>query len=85
MTYYEAALQVLRAVRQPLTTREITTQALEKGLITPRGKTPHATMGSMLYVRVRDDPDLVKIETPGNSGRAQRDSVRWAIRTASPR
>jgi hypothetical protein len=39
MTYYEAAHQVLRAVRQPLTTREITNQALEKRLITPHGKT----------------------------------------------
>jgi hypothetical protein len=85
MKYYEAALQVLRAVRQPLTTREITNQALEKGLIAPRGKTPHATMGSMLYVRLRDDPELVKLESPGNDGRAKRDSVRWALRPASPR
>jgi hypothetical protein len=82
MTYYEAALQILRSVQKPLTTREITDRALERGLITPRGKTPHATMGSMLYVRVRNDPELVKLGTPGK-GRAQRYSVRWTLRHSS--
>ncbi len=79
MTYYEAALQVLRSVRHPLTTREITDQAIERGLIRPQGKTPHVTMGARLYVKVRNDPELVKLETPGN-GRAKRGSVRWALR-----
>jgi hypothetical protein len=79
MTYYEAALQVLRSVRHPLTTREITDQAIERGLITPRGKTPNATMSARLYVGVRNSPDLVKLEAPGN-GRARRGSVRWTLR-----
>jgi hypothetical protein len=30
MTYYEAALQILRSARRPLTTREITDRALKK-------------------------------------------------------
>jgi hypothetical protein len=84
MTYYEAALQILRSTRRPLTTREITDRALKRGLITPRGKTPLATMGSMLYARVRNDAELVKLETPGK-GRAQRYSVRWALRHSASR
>jgi hypothetical protein len=79
MTYYEAALQVLRSARRPLTAQEITDLAMERGLITPRGKTPQATMGAELYVKVRNDPDLVKLMTPGNK-RARRGSVRWALR-----
>jgi hypothetical protein len=85
MTYYEAALQVLRSAHHPLTTREITDQVLEKGLITPHSKTPHATMAARLYLRVQKDSMLVKINVPGN-GRARRGSVRWTLRqsTAMP-
>lgn len=79
MTYYEAALQVLRCARHPLTAREITDQAIERGLITPQGKTPHETMASELYTRRRDDPELVKVEVPGNR-QAKRGSVRWTLR-----
>jgi len=79
MTYYEAALQVLRSARRPLTTQEITDLAMERKLIIPRGKTPHATMSAVLYQRVRDDPELVKLGVEGNE-RAKRGSVRWALR-----
>lgn len=79
MTYYDAALEVLRSARRPLTTREIADQAIQRGLITPRGKTPHITMGARLYTGVQKDPELVKIETPGK-GRAKRGSVRWTLR-----
>jgi hypothetical protein len=79
MTYYEAALQVLRSVQRPLTTREITDQAIERGLITPIGKTPHSTMSAELYLRVRNDPELVKLEDPGRA-RAKHGSVRWTLR-----
>ena len=82
MTYYEAALQILRSVRQPLTTREITDLAITEGLIGPVGKTPHASMGRVLYLRVRNNPELVKLEAPGN-GRAKSGSVRWTLRPAS--
>lgn len=81
MTYYEAALRVLRSTGRPMTTREITDQALDKGLITPHGKTPHATMAARLYLCLRDDSELVKLDAPGN-GRAKRDSVRWTLRNA---
>ena len=81
MTYYEAALQVLRSARHPLSTQEITDRAIARGLITPTGKTPHATMAAELYLRVRNDPELVKIDEPGPS-RAKAGSVRWTLRPA---
>lgn len=82
MTYYEAALHVLRCAQHPLTTREITDRAIDRGLITPRGKTPHATMAARLYLRGSNDPQLVKHELPGN-GRAKRGSVFWALRKSA--
>lgn len=82
MKYYEAALEVLRSAQHPLTTREITDQALEKGLITPVGKTPNATMSARLYSSFNNGSELVKLEEPG-TGRAKRGSVRWSLRRAS--
>jgi hypothetical protein len=79
MTYYEAALQILRFARHPLTTREITDQALERGLITASSKTPVKSMEATLYTRARNDPKLIKIEDPGN-GQAKKGSVHWALR-----
>jgi hypothetical protein len=82
MTYYEAALEILRSAQHPLTTREITDRAIERGLITPHGKTPNSTMAARLYVRGQGDTELVKLEAPGN-GRAKRGSVRWTVRHAT--
>ncbi|WP_367185041.1 winged helix-turn-helix domain-containing protein [Trebonia sp.] len=79
MTFYEAAIQVLRSAGCPLTTREITTRAIETGLITPRGKTPDATMSAALYLRLRNDAVLVKLQEPGE-WRAKQGSVRWTLR-----
>jgi hypothetical protein len=80
MTYFEAALQVLRSAKQPLTTAEITTRALERGLIAPRGKTPEATMAAELYRRLVIDPQLVKTPARGEK-RAEAGTVRWALRS----
>jgi hypothetical protein len=79
MTYYEAALEVLRSAQHPLTTREVTDEAIERGLITPRGKTPHATMSAKLYAHAHNDSTFFKLEVPG-SGRAKRGTVRWTLR-----
>jgi hypothetical protein len=79
MTYYKAAIQILRSARCPLTTREIAERAIGTGLIKPRGKTPDATMSAALYGHLHDDAQLAKLEEPGN-GRAKRGSVRWALR-----
>jgi hypothetical protein len=77
MTFLEAAIQVLRSSRRPLTTREVTERALEAGLIDTHGKTPNATMAAVLYRALHTDGELIKIDGPGN-GRAKRGSVRWA-------
>lgn len=81
MTFYEAAIEILRAADRPLTAREITDQALEKGLITSNGRTPEASMCAVLYVRLRNDSGLVKLEDRG-ALRAKRGSVRWTLRRA---
>lgn len=45
MTYLEAAAAILREAGTALHYREIAQRAIEKGLITPTGKTPHAPWG----------------------------------------
>ena len=85
MRYSEAAVEVLKAAKRPLTVREITDQAIERGLITPSGKTPASTMSAELYVRLRSrHPELMKLEEPGDT-RAKRGSVRWTLRPARRR
>jgi HB1, ASXL, restriction endonuclease HTH domain len=81
MTYYEAAIHILRSAQRPLTTREIAERAIDTGLIKPHGKTPDATMSAALYGHLRDDVRLTKLEASGN-GRAKRGSVRWVLRDA---
>lgn len=80
-SYLDAAVVVLRDVGWPLTDHEITNEALQRGLINPRGKTPRATMSARLYIEARDNPDgpLVRVSEPGPT-RARRGSVRWALR-----
>jgi hypothetical protein len=79
MTYFEAAVSVLRSARRPLSTQEITDLAVQRKLIVPGGKTPNATMSAALYKGVGDNGELVKVDVPGN-GRAKRGSVRWTLR-----
>jgi HB1, ASXL, restriction endonuclease HTH domain len=79
MTFYEAALQILKSSRKPLTTKEITDRALDRGLIISRGKTPVATMAAVLYKRLGTDLQLVKTEDRGPA-RAKPGTVRWTLR-----
>jgi len=80
--YLEAAVTVLEAVGKPLTSREITREALRRGLIQSAGKTPEATMSAHLYVHVRDDPTprVIRLAEPGEQ-RARRGTVRWTLRS----
>jgi HB1, ASXL, restriction endonuclease HTH domain len=79
MTYFEAAVAILRRAGRPLTAREIAAAAIKQGLIVPKGRTPEQTMSATLYTRAaKSDPLLVKLETRGHS-RAQRGSVRWSV------
>jgi hypothetical protein len=82
MAYLDAAITVLEAMGRALTSREITDEALRRGLIRPAGKTPEATMSARLYVHVRDEvnPRIARLADPGQT-RARRGSVRWALRS----
>ncbi len=84
MTYLEAAITVLKSAREPMTSGEITEAAIRKGLISPRGKTPEATMSAELYQRLKDAPrgDLRREFEAGRT-RAVRNSVRWTLRARS--
>jgi hypothetical protein len=79
MKYTDAAVEVLRKAKRPLTADEITELALKQGLIKPRGKTPSETMKARLYCHVRDVPDspIRREAEAGVGSRARRGSVRW--------
>jgi ribonuclease E len=53
MTFYEAALRVLEAAGQPLTSIEITERSITQGLLSHVGKTPEQTMLSRLAAMAR--------------------------------
>jgi hypothetical protein len=81
-SYLEAAIQILSEAQQPMTTAEITAAALQHNLIVAQGRTPQKTMEARLYLAVRDDPTcpIQRIFSPGASGRAARNSVRWVLK-----
>jgi len=83
MTYVEAALTVLETCGRPLTTREILDEATQRGLLTPTGKTPLASMSAELYTlaRARSGKPLIRLSEPGGA-RARRGTVRWTLRAA---
>jgi hypothetical protein len=85
MTFFEAALQVLRSSKQPLTVREITNRALEGGLVASGGKTPYSTMSAILYRQLAPDSPIVKVDNGLDSvrlpgGRSRASGVRWKLR-----
>lgn len=53
MTFYEAALRVLEAAAQPLSSVEITERSITQGLLSHVGKTPEQTMLSRLAAMAR--------------------------------
>ncbi|HUM12549.1 MAG TPA: HTH domain-containing protein [Myxococcaceae bacterium] len=53
MTFYEAALRVLEAAGQPLTSVDITERSIAQGLLSHVGKTPEQTMLSRLAAMAR--------------------------------
>lgn len=81
MSYVMAAIAVLETVGHPLTTRELTEEALARGLILRNSKTPKASMSAALYVYLQDRPTdalLVRLSRAGHK-RAERGSVRWGL------
>ena len=81
MSYVDIAIAVLDACRRPMTAREITEEAIRRGVLKPVGKTPELSMAARLYVYARDNPSgpLVRLYEPGRA-RAVRGSVRWTLR-----
>ena len=75
MTYFDAAIAVLKTARRPMTTVEITAAALSKGFIYPSGKTPAATMSAALYVHARGARAAIRRQFRPGPTRAARDSV----------
>jgi uncharacterized protein len=80
-TFLMAAEKVLREAGEPLTTLALTVRAIEKGYLVTTGKTPSASMGAVLYVDVRDNPEssFKRVATRG-AQRAIRGSVRWSLK-----
>lgn len=65
MDFKEAAYQVLKKEKRPLSAKEITRAALKERLITSGGKTPSATMGAVIYNDIktkREKSIFVKIK-----------------------
>jgi hypothetical protein len=76
MTFLEAAEEVLRTSKRPLSAAEITERAIHRGLLATRGKTPAATMTARLYTAPPDAP-IQRSSEPG-LGRSKYGSVRWS-------
>lgn len=49
-----AALTVLQASKQPMKVGDLAEVAIKKGLWSPKGKTPEATLASALYREIKD-------------------------------
>lgn len=59
MTFYELAEEILKDADQPLTANEIWQLAIAKQLdeqLNSQGQTPWATLGAIIYVAARDNP-----------------------------
>ena len=57
MTFLAAAEAVLKSARRSLSTDELTAAALRHGLLHTTGRTPDATMASVLYRYAKSHPD----------------------------
>lgn len=57
ISFAEAAYQILKQAVKPLTADEITSIALEQGMVSTTGKTPSATMSARLYVDIKTRGD----------------------------
>jgi hypothetical protein len=75
VSFLQAAQTVLREAGKPLTTAEVATIAIERGLVATSGKTPVATMRATLYGAPAES-GIRREFSPGPT-RAKRDSVRW--------
>lgn len=71
--FREAAIEVLKKTRSPMTAREIAIFAMDHGILKNAGKTPYATMSAMLYHRV-------KVEGEGSPFRVWRNLNKFGLK-----
>ena len=65
MSFIDAGYEILKRTGKSLTAEEITTIALDQGLISTTGKTPSATMSAQIYMDIRrkaDNSRFVKVD-----------------------
>jgi len=79
MTYFEAALLVLRASRSPLSTNEILKRIQRQNLVPMTGQSPKATLSATLYRHLGKHPELRCERVTGTHQRAVRGTVRWSL------
>jgi restriction system protein len=72
MSFLDAAYHILREAGQPVHYTEITRRALAQQLITPKGQTPEATMGSRLYTDTKNPTSRFKRFNKGCFALAER-------------
>lgn len=77
LSYVETAVRVLRDNGRPMTSTEITEEAIRRGLLKPSGKTPERTMSAALYTR-GESVGIKRLADPGPQ-RAVRGTVRWTL------
>jgi hypothetical protein len=76
VTFLEAAEEILRSSRRPLTAAEITELAIERGLISTGGKAPLVTMRARLYTAPPDG--RLRRTSERGPRRARNGTVRWS-------
>jgi len=67
MTFLEAAYKILKKKRKPLHSKEILKIALKKGFIKTKGKTPEATMNTVLLCDIKAKGNKSKFVKVGPS------------------
>ena len=78
-TFLNAAETILADAGRPMTSKEITEEALRRGLIRTTGKTPEKTMDAALYTQAKSaGPSIVRLSKPGQQ-RSVRGTVRWTL------
>lgn len=59
ISFKAAAKKLLAQTGEPMTPKEITSLAMDEGLIKTTGQTPEATMAAQLYVDINRNPQSV--------------------------
>ena len=52
-SFLDSAYQILKDMDRPMSVEEITQQALDRGFLVTKGKTPAATMSAMIYMDIK--------------------------------